>query len=178
MYGKYEYLNELDTLYHYFHTEVPSKLEPGNPSYELAYSLTGILDYFTQIGNRGENIREQLTAAFDQITKQENALGERLLSYLRNRPDCRIIGKEKGSDDERVPTISFIIKNKDSGEIARRMEKYKIAIRYGDFYARRLIEYLELTGHSGVVRVSMVHYNTLEEVDALIAGLEEVLAEN
>jgi len=182
LYGKYDLLNELDSLYHYFHTEVPGKLEPGNPSYELAYSLTGINDYLVTLAERTgmltgeESLRAQLETAFDLIADHENMLGERLLGFLRGRPDCRIIGKPSGFDPARVPTISFTVDGRDPGEIARRLEKYRIAVRYGDFYARRLIEALGLAERNGVVRVSLVHYNTLEEVDALISALERILS--
>ena len=50
------------------------------------------------------------------------------------------------------------------------MEAAQVAVRYGDFHARRLIEHLGLAGEGGVVRVSFAHYNTLEEVDRLIPG--------
>ena len=63
-----------------------------------------------------------------------------------------------------------------SEDIALAMDERRIAIRFGDFHSRRLIEHLDLARDGGVVRVSMVHYNTLEELDALIAGLEETLA--
>ncbi len=53
------------------------------------------------------------------------------------------------------------------------MDDYNIAIRFGDFHARRLAEYLGL--EDGCVRVSMTHYNTLDEVDALVAALDEIL---
>jgi len=55
------------------------------------------------------------------------------------------------------------------------MDKYHIAIRFGDFHARRLVEYLDLADTSGVVRVSFAHYNTLDEVDELVAALGEIL---
>jgi selenocysteine lyase/cysteine desulfurase len=50
-------------------------------------------------------------------------------------------------------------------------------IRWGTFYSNRLIEYLGLAAQDGVVRVSLVHYNTLEEVDRLIQVLRTVLAD-
>jgi selenocysteine lyase/cysteine desulfurase len=55
------------------------------------------------------------------------------------------------------------------------MDAYKVALRFGDFHARRLLEYLGLTENGGVVRVSMTHYNTLDEVDTLVAALDKVL---
>jgi selenocysteine lyase/cysteine desulfurase len=60
--------------------------------------------------------------------------------------------------------------------VTRAVDAHGIGIRHGDFYARRLIEVLGLQARGGVVRVSMVHYNTLEEVDRVTAALDEALA--
>ncbi len=180
MYARYELLAELDNLYHYFYgkDKIPAKLEPGNASYELAYSSTGIVEYLARLGARtvpDGGTREQVVAAFEAITDHECTLGERLLAYLRERGDCRIIGRPSGLDPNRVPTISFKVEKTDSGDIARRMDEFGLAIRFGDFHARRLIEFLGIEGDGGVVRVSMAHYNTLEEVGALIRALDEIL---
>jgi cysteine desulfurase family protein (TIGR01976 family) len=180
LYGKYELFAELDNLYHYFYgkDKIPAKLEPGNASYELAYSSIGIVDYLVALaehtGHEG-SVREKIEAAYAQITEHENLIAERLLQYLRSRNDCRVIGFDHGDDPRRVPTISFVVDGQDSGEIARKIDAYNIAIRYGDFHARRLVEYLDLTDNNGCVRVSMTHYNTLDEVDALVRALQEVL---
>ena len=58
----------------------------------------------------------------------------------------------------------------------RHVDKFNIGIRFGDFYAKRLIEALGLQAQGGVVRVSIAHYNTAEEVDRLINALDEVIA--
>ncbi len=180
MYGRYELLAELDGLYHYFYgkDQVPAKLEPGNASYELAYSSVGIVDYLSELGTRGGatgSLRERITAAFGTIQEHEHAIGERLLAYLRQRDDCRIIGRSDGNHPARVPTISFKFRGRNSGDIAKRVDEFHIAVRFGDFHARRLIEHLDLADDGGVVRVSMAHYNTAEEVDALIAALDAIL---
>ena len=180
LYGKFDLFANLDNLYHYFYgkDKVPAKLEPGNASYELAYSSTGIVDYMVELAERGGSagtVRQKIEAAYDLITLHENLLAERLLQYLRRRSDCRVIGFEQGDDARRVPTISFVIDGRDPGQIASNVDPYKIAVRFGDFHARRLIEYLELDRNNGVVRVSMTHYNTLEEVDALVEALDEIL---
>jgi cysteine desulfurase family protein (TIGR01976 family) len=180
LYGKYRELAPLDNLYHYFYDKdmIPAKLEPGNANYELAYSTVGIVDYLAALGERlGATgpTREKIEAAWAGITAHENRIAERLLEYLRSRDDCRIIGRERGDDPRRVPTISFVADGRDSGQIARQMDPYNIAIRFGDFHARRLAEYLDLPESNGCVRVSMAHYNTLEEVDALVGALDEIL---
>jgi cysteine desulfurase family protein (TIGR01976 family) len=179
LYGRYELFRELDNLYHYFYGKdmVPAKLEPGNTNYELAYSSTGVVDYLATLGEQaGETgtVRSRIEAAWAQITGHENAIAERLLAYLRSRSDCRIIGRMHGDDPRRVPTISFTVDGREPGDIAKSMDAYNIAIRFGDFHARRLVEYLGLA--NGCVRVSMTHYNTLEEVDALISALDDILS--
>ncbi|MBB3945176.1 cysteine desulfurase family protein (TIGR01976 family) [Rhizobium skierniewicense] len=181
MYGKYDLLLELDTIYHYFYgkDKVPGKLEPGNPNYELAYSTCGIVDYLTALGEQaGETgtVRRKIEAAFAAITAQENLLAERLLSYLRSRNDCRIVGQRFNHDETRVPTIAFRFDGRDAGELCKAMDNDHIAMRFGDFHSRRLAEYLGLTDHGGMLRVSMVHYNTLEEVDRFTAALDRILS--
>jgi cysteine desulfurase family protein (TIGR01976 family) len=180
LYGKYDLFADLDNLYHYFYDKdkVPAKLEPGNASYELGYSSIGIVDYLVALAERSGatgSVREKIEFAYDRITEHENELAERLLAYLRSRSDCRIIGVEQGDDPRRVPTISFVVDEQDAGEIAKKIDPFRIAIRYGDFHARRLVEYLDIARNNGCVRVSMTHYNTLEEVDALVRAFDEVL---
>lgn len=181
MYGKHDLLAELDGLYHYFYgkDKVTAKLEPGNPSYEAAYATEGILTYLKDLalhhGAAGHD-RELLGAAFDLITAQEDALTGRLLAWLSARNDCRIIGNAINHTSTRVPTIAFKFEGIDSGAVARAMDDHGIAIRFGDFHSRRLVEYLGEDHNGGVLRVSMVHYNTLDQVDRLTEALAQIMA--
>ena len=61
-------------------------------------------------------------------------------------------------------------------DIVTRVDAHGIGIRHGDFYAKRLIQALGLEERGGVVRVSMAHYNTVEEIDRLVQALEEALS--
>ena len=76
----------------------------------------------------------------------------------------------------RVPTIAFKVAGHDSEAIVRQVDCDAIGIRHGDFHSRRLVETLGLADGGGVVRVSMVHYNTLAEVDRLVDSLQRALA--
>jgi cysteine desulfurase family protein (TIGR01976 family) len=176
MYGKYEKLLELDWLYHYFYGKevVPQKLEPGNANYELAWGAAGIVDYIDALGG-GTGDRAAITRAFDDIAIQEAALGERLLSYLRARNDVRIFGRRDSDSASRVPTISFKVEGRDSAEIVRAVDEAGIGMRFGDFHSKGLVEALGASAQSGVLRVSMVHYNTLCEVDRLLTRLDQVI---
>jgi cysteine desulfurase family protein (TIGR01976 family) len=177
MYGKYDLLLELDTLYHYFYgkDKVPGKLEPGNPSYECAYSTLAIRDYFAGLGQSAGGTRASIEAGFAAVTAQEDALVDKVLSYLTSRNDCRVFGATRNENSHRIPTIAFRFEGRDSAAIAREMDAYNIAIRHGDFHSRRLVEDLGETGDGGLLRVSMVHYNTLEEVEALCTAFDKIL---
>lgn len=176
LYGKYDKLLELDGLYHYFYgrDKVPTKLEPGNTNYELAWGAAGIVDYLDTLGG-GSGDRAAIARAFEDIATHEARLAERLLAYLRSRNDTRIIGLRTSEAAHRVPTIAFKIEGRDSATIVRETDRHDVGIRFGDFHSRRLIEHLGLADGNGVVRVSMVHYNTLEEVDRLIGSLDRAL---
>jgi selenocysteine lyase/cysteine desulfurase len=144
----------------------------------MAYSVCGIVDYLCELGERsGEtgSVRDKIVAAYDAITTQENALTERLLSYLRGRNDCVVIGQADNRDGTRIPTISFRFDNRNAEEVCKIIDREKIAIRFGDFHSRRLVEYLGLSDNGGALRVSMVHYNTIEQVDHLTAAFERLL---
>lgn len=181
MYGKYDLLAELDGQYHYFYgkDKIPGKLEPGNPNYELAFSSVGIVEYLVALGEHegatGSD-RNKIETAFSAIARQEDALTDRLLAYLSARNDVRVIGDTQNEGSTRVPTIAFKIDGQDSGAFAKAMDDYGIAIRFGDFHTRRLVEDLGEDADNGVIRVSMVHYNTLEQVDRLCAAISEITA--
>lgn len=172
LYGKYDKLLDLDGLYHYFYgrEKLPMKLEPGNTNYELAWGSAGIVDYLDELGG-ATNDRAAIVSAYDDFTTQETAIGARLLDYLGSRNDVRVIGRKR-ADVDRVPTISFKVHGRDSAAIVRKADEHDLGIRFGDFHSRRLVERLGLAGNSGVVRVSMVHYNTLDEVDRLIGAFD------
>ena len=117
-----------------------------------------------------------MQAAFAPIADHEAVLAGRLLDYLATKPRVRVIGA--GHADQAVAGAHGQLR-RSSGvaapDIVRPDRPLRIGIRYGDFHSRRLVEHLGCGGPSGVVRVSMVHYNTVDEVDRLIAGLDDVL---
>lgn len=170
----------LPSLNHYFigPEVVPYKLQPGNVNYELSYGCIGISDYLVHVGDTlgaTGTERQKMQAAFDAFEAHENLLAERLLAYLRSKPSVRVIGHDSATDGQRVPTISFVAGQQPSEAIVRHVDQFGIGIRFGDFYAKRLIEALGLQAQGGVVRVSIAHYNTLDEIDRLIQHLDEVI---
>jgi selenocysteine lyase/cysteine desulfurase len=179
MYGKREHLERLPGINHYFlQDHVPYKFQPGNVNYELTYSLLGLWDYlrgFSLAHQRFELADDrpgQLAFAFEAIAGHEEALAAPLIDLLASRPNVRIIGLPTAERSRRMPTISFVVDGMTSDEVTLAVDRHKIGIRYGDFYAARLVDDLGLRGKNGVVRASFVHYNTVEEVNRLVEALD------
>jgi len=181
LWGRRELLLALPSLNHYFigPDVLPYKLQPGNVNYELSYGCIGIHDYLCEVGaslgNTGTT-RQRMQAAFDAFARHEDRLAERLLVWLRGKKNVRVIGRPGAADGQRVPTISFVVADTPSESIVRHVDRFGIGIRFGDFYAKRLIEALGLQAQGGVVRVSIAHYNTLDEINRLVTHLDEVIA--
>ncbi len=179
LYGKQPLLVSLPNFNHYFIQDSPYKFQPGNVNFELSYGMLGLCDYLSEMAQRhsretAPDLRSQMQQAFSLIAEHEEALSDRLLRFLRSKANVRILGSELADRSRRVPTISFVVAGMDSASIPIQVDPHQIAIRYGDFYAKRLIQDLGLAPQNGVVRVSMVHYNTVEEVDRLIAILDRL----
>jgi cysteine desulfurase family protein (TIGR01976 family) len=181
MWVQRELLLGLPSLNHYFigPDVVPYKLQPGNVNYELSYGCIGISDYLVDVGEQvgcAGTRRQKMQAAFDAFEAHEDTLAEQLLSFLRSKKSVRIIGQPTVIAGERVPTISFTVTGQHPETVVRHIDQFNIGIRFGDFYAKRLIDSLGLQAAGGVVRVSIAHYNTAAEISRLIAHLDEIIA--
>jgi cysteine desulfurase family protein (TIGR01976 family) len=183
MYGKYNQLYKMDGINHYFFTkkDVPYKFQPGNLNFELTYSLLGITEYFEQLfkhefpREKKIDFQQKMDKIFEHIGRHEERISKPLINYLAEHPDIKIIGKDTADRKQRVPTISFVHHKMKSDEIVEKVDDYRIGIRFGDFYAKKLIEDAGLKEKNGVVRVSLVHYNSLDEVKRLIWVLKKVI---
>ncbi len=181
MYGRRELLINMPGLNHYFidGDQIPYKFQPGNVNFEFAYGVAGIADYLSEIARHHypgshRTLRKEMELAFGLFAKHEEALSQKLLDFLNSKSGVRIIGETTADRSLRVPTISFSVAGVKSDDIVERVDPYRIGIRFGDFYAKKLIQSLDLEKQNGVVRVSLVHYNRLEEVDQLIEVLDGI----
>jgi len=182
LYGKKEHLEHLPGINHYFigKDEIPYKLQPGNVNFELNYGTLGVVDYLCEVAKKhgfdtGSRCTVQGARVFDLMAEHEGMILEPFMDFLQSKSNVDIVGASTADPDIRVPTVSFVVDGIKSSAIPIQVDKHKIGIRYGDFYARRLIEDLGFAEKDGVIRVSMVHYNTLEEVEALIRVLDSII---
>lgn len=152
--------------------DLPYKMQPGNFNFELAWGAAGAVEYLEELG---DGAADPIVAAYERIAVHEAALAGRLLEFLATRKDVRIAG-ETGSDHRlRVATVAFTVDGRDSAGIPPHCDTAGIGIRYGDFYSPALVDALGLRERNGAVRVSMAHYNSMDEVDRLIDVLDRVL---
>jgi len=179
MYGKREALAELTGPNHFFipDDEVPYKFEPGGANHESCAGLLGLGEYLQFLTGREAGAvcdRVVIAEAFARMQAWEEPLMERLLDYLGGRQDVRVIGPA-GAGPDRVGTVSFVHDSKSSRAITEAVDTTGVAIRHGHMYAWHLCDALGLDEEDGVVRVSLVHYNTQAEIDRLIEVFEGVL---
>ena len=102
------------------------------------------------------------TATWKAIAAHEERLQDVLLSYLRKREDVTIHGERSAGQNLRVPVVSFTVDGRSSKDIVDGIEsRSDFGCRWGHFYSKRMVDdLLGLGRRDGVVRVSMVHYNT------------------
>jgi cysteine desulfurase family protein (TIGR01976 family) len=176
MFGRLEAFAEIEGPNHYFiaKDDIPYKFELGGVSHEGCAGLLALRPYLQFLAGANHCDRKTVERAFAVMGKLEEPLTARLLEYLASKPGVRIIGSPR-ADDERVGTVSFVHERLSSSDIAAAVNREGIGIRYGHMYAIRLCEGLGIDPAAGVVRVSLLHYNTEEEIERLIGILDRVL---
>ncbi|CAE6350150.1 unnamed protein product [Rhizoctonia solani] len=182
LYTRADSHKQLHSLAHYFLPKgegSPYKLQPGGPGYERSYAITAVLEYFYSLSPSGND----LSTAFDLIAEHEAGLMHPLMECLMSpemyNRGVRIVGPESKDPTVRAPTISFVVvgdKPMRSQDVVKKFDELgNVGIRYGHFYAHRLFVRLGLNPDDGVVRISLVHYNTVAEAERLVKRLKEVL---
>ncbi len=179
MFGTHEAFAEISGPNHFFvdPADMPDKFELGGVLHEGCAGVLGLPDYFNFLADRPDRTpfdRDTVNRAYDTMTDCELPLQRQLIEYLRTKEQVRLIGPLQ-TDRSRVGTISFVHRSKSSKEIVLAANEQDIGIRYGHFYAHRLASALVRDPEDGVVRISLVHYNTAEEIDRVIACLETLL---
>jgi cysteine desulfurase/selenocysteine lyase len=136
------------------YNELPFKFEAGTMNYPAAIGLASALDYVTSTGREDIAVREN-----------------KLLNYATER--LTGIGNVKifGKSERKISTISFHIKDIHQYDTGMILDKMGIAVRTGTHCAQPL---MDRYGIDGTVRASLCFYNTMEEIDILVAGIEKV----
>lgn len=182
LYGRRASWSSLTSLNHRFvePTSMKNMLELGSTSYELVAGLSAVGAYFCELARhhgapQDEAPERLLERAFEAIAAHEQTLAAPLVDFVESHPRTRMVGPATGASARRAPTLSFQVDGMLSSELATRLEEKRVAVRWGHFYAERLIQALGLEDSDGVVRASLVHYDAPEDVERLLSALDELL---
>lgn len=134
--------------------ELPFKFEAGTPDYIGTTALAKALDYVSAIG-------------MDQIAAYEHELTLYAMQRMKEIPGMRIFGEA----EQKGGVISFLVGNIHHFDMGTLLDRLGIAVRTGHHCAEPLMRRL---GIEGTVRASLGLYNTKEEIDLLVAGIERV----
>jgi cysteine desulfurase family protein (TIGR01976 family) len=131
---------------------VGHRFELGTSQHELLAGFVAAVDYLDSLG-------------WEAIRTHEHALGERFLAGLPDAVELYGVPSMEG----RVPTFCFNLPDRTPEEVATWLAERDLAVWHGDYYAVETMRHLGL--ESGAVRAGIVHYNTEDEVDRLLAAL-------
>ena len=179
LYGKKEIFEKLPNQNHEFlKNQIPYTLNPGGPNHEELASLVGIAEYFKDVYNhhfqeKRINLLNKIKKINSIIANHEEKIGNKFLEFIESEKKIKLIGKKKIENKNRAPTFSFTIEGMSSEKVSESIIKQKIALRNDNFYAWRCLKALGIDTKDGVVRVSMVHYNSLDDVDKLINAFKK-----
>jgi cysteine desulfurase/selenocysteine lyase len=134
--------------------KLPFKFEAGTPDYVASTALAKALDYVSALG-------------MDNIQKHEHELTAYCMEKMKNIDEIRLFGQSEGKD----AVVSFLVGNIHHLDMGTLLDRLGIAVRTGHHCAQPLMIRL---GIQGTVRASFALYNTKEEIDTLVAGVERV----
>lgn len=153
--------------------QLPSKWMTGTPSFEAMAGTSAAIDYLAELGGGGGR-RSALTRAYQSIRQHESHLATRFLEGIDRLPDWKVWGFTKPEElAQRVSTFGLTNKKLSPRQAADRLADRGFCVWAGNFYAIELIEALGLAPQ-GLLRIGLLHYNTLDEVDQLLEALGEM----
>ena len=151
--------------------EAPYRIEMGTLNHAALAGVKAAVEYIASWG-AGESPRERIVSAMREISEYEHELGAYYYDHVRSIPGVAAHGPDFSG--LRAPTISITVEGVPPAEVARALSEKGLQVWNGHFYGLRPLEVLGLMENGGVVRAGIVMYNTREEVDRLLAGVEEI----
>ncbi len=178
MYVNENLIGKMENQSHFFKEGITrSMLTPAGPDHAQIASASGVIDYFDAIYNHHfKNTAEPAkrnNAINGLFREHEEKLLKHLLDFLKSREDIQIIGPD--SIQARAPIVSIIPKNKDLKTFYAALTKHKLMLGMGHFYAVRPLIDMNIARQPGVLRISFVHYTSMDDINQLIEGLKEAL---
>lgn len=160
---------------------LPDRWETGTQVQELIAGIGAAVDYLAELGRRcdpaAKDRRSALLTAYRATRQHEMALLSHLVQGLLAIPGLRFFGiSDPKQFHQRCSTVSVRLGNHTPTEVATFLGERGIFTWDGNYYALNLTERLGVEAIGGLLRIGLVHYNTLEEVDRLLTALQDIAA--
>jgi cysteine desulfurase family protein (TIGR01976 family) len=179
LYGRREHLERLRPYkVRPAYEHIPDRWETGTQLHELIAGIHAAVEYIASLGVQVDPAattrRAALLAAYRATVAYERTLLARLVAGLLRIPSLKFFGiADPSRFTERCSTVSVRIADHHPTEIATFLGDRGIFTWDGNFYAQNLTERLGVEEKGGLLRIGLVHYNTADEVDRLLAALYE-----
>jgi cysteine desulfurase family protein (TIGR01976 family) len=147
---------------------VPERFEFGTLPYEVMAGTTAAIDFLASLGGTDGGRRERLVAAMAELERHEDRLRERVEEGLREIPGATVWSRAK----HRTPTLLVTFEGRDAADAYRFLAERGVNAPAGSFYALEASRRLGL-GDTGGLRIGLAPYSDDEDVDRLLAGLQE-----
>ena len=180
LYGKREHLKRLQPYkVRALVNEVPNRWEMGTLNHECIAGITACVEYLADLGrhvnSKSTNRRSALISAFQTIQAYERTLAERMLRGLLAIPGLKAYGiTDLQKLANRTPTFAVRVDGHTPLELATKLGDGGFFTWDGNYYALNLTERLDVEKSGGFLRIGLVHYNTAEEVDGVVAALQAI----
>jgi cysteine desulfurase family protein (TIGR01976 family) len=164
---------------------IPLRWEWGTLNHECIAGIAACVDYIADLGRhihpQTANRRAAIVAAFETIHRHEHALMRRLIAGISQIAQLKIYGiTDPSCFAWRCPTIAVRAVNQNEGNaplaLATKLGERGFFTWDGNYYALNLTERLNVEKSGGFLRIGLVHYNTVEEVDRLLGALREIVS--
>ncbi len=151
----------------------PGKWETGTQSFANLAGVAAAVDYLAGLaGPTSGGRRSALAAGYASIGVHERSLAARFLAGIGEMPGVRLYGPP--TVEARTPTFAVAVQGRTPSEVQHRLAERGVYVWSGHYYAVAVMERLGLLDAGGLVRIGFVHYSTPEEVDRVLAGLDEL----
>jgi selenocysteine lyase/cysteine desulfurase len=196
LFGKREHLKRLRPYKVRPNTNaIPNCWEWGTLNHECIAGIAACVEYIADIGRRAIEIsrdgrsgcpssearlpptrRDAIEAAYEVIHEHESGLLKKMMSGLQQIPGLKIYGiTDPTRFHQRCATLAVRVENYTPLELATKLGERGFFTWDGNYYALNLTEHLDVEKSGGFLRIGLVHYNTVEEVDRLLASLREIV---
>jgi cysteine desulfurase family protein (TIGR01976 family) len=181
LYGKREHLKQLRPYKVRPNTQnIPNCWEWGTLNHECIAGIKACVDYWEALGRRANpevaTRRAAILAAHEATHRHERKMTEKMIAGLLAVPGLKLYGiSDAQRFENRCATFAVRIEGHTPLELATKLGERGLFTWDGNYYALNLTEQLDVERLGGFLRIGLVHYNAMEEVERLLAALREIV---